>query len=56
MRLNTNVKIRLATIDEAQNMANKDADDVQIISRKISEQFARIEAVEMQAISSHGKL
>jgi len=29
-------------------LANKDVDDVQISTRKISEQFARIEAVEMQ--------
>jgi hypothetical protein len=31
-------------------------DDVQISSRKISEQFAKIEAVEMQEDSSQDKL
>jgi DNA recombination protein RmuC len=39
---------RMKKLAEHIRLANKDVDDVQISSRKISEQFARIEAVEMQ--------
>jgi len=39
---------RMKKLAEHIRLANKDVDDVQISSRKISEQFARIEAVEMK--------
>jgi len=39
---------RMKKLAEHIRLANKDVDDVQISTRKISEQFARIEAVEMQ--------
>jgi len=39
---------RMKKLSEHIRQANKDVDDVQISSRKISEQFAKIEAVEMK--------
>ncbi len=51
---------RMKKLAEHIRLANKDVDDVQISSRKISEQFARIEAVDMQVEASqdmtHDKL
>jgi len=45
---------RMKKLAEHIRLANKDVDDVQISTRKISEQFARIEAVEMQDDTSSG--
>jgi DNA recombination protein RmuC len=47
---------RMKKLSEHIRQANKDVDDVQISSRKISEQFAKIEAVEMHEESNQGKL
>jgi len=47
---------RMKKLSEHIRQANKDVDDVQISSRKISEQFAKIEAVEMQEDSNLDKL
>jgi DNA recombination protein RmuC len=47
---------RMKKLSEHIRQANKDVDDVQISSRKISEQFAKIEAVEMQDDSGPDKL
>lgn len=47
---------RMKKLSEHIRQANKDVDDVQISSRKISEQFAKIEAVEMREGSSQDKL
>lgn len=47
---------RMKKLSEHIRQANKDVDDVQISSRKISEQFAKIEAVEMIEDSGHDKL
>ncbi len=41
---------RMKKLSEHIRQANKDVDDVQISSRNISEQFAKIEAVEMQEL------
>jgi len=38
---------RMKKLAEHIRLANKDVDDVQISSRKITEQFARIESVEL---------
>ena len=43
---------RMKKLAEHIRLANKDVDDVQISSRKITEQFAKIEAVEMKEDSS----
>ena len=47
---------RMKKLSEHIRQANKDVDDVQISSRKISEQFAKIEAVEMHEDPSQDKL
>jgi DNA recombination protein RmuC len=47
---------RMKKLSEHIRQANKDVDDVQISSRKISEQFAKIEAVEMHEDPSRDKL
>ena len=47
---------RMKRLADHIRQANKDAEDVQISSRKISEQFARIEAVDMQDDKGHDKL
>jgi DNA recombination protein RmuC len=47
---------RMKRLSEHIRQANKDVDDVQISSRKISEQFAKIEAVEMQVDPDQDKL
>jgi DNA recombination protein RmuC len=47
---------RMKKLSEHIRQANKDVDDVQISSRKISEQFAKIEAVEMREDSGIDKL
>jgi DNA recombination protein RmuC len=47
---------RMKKLSEHIRQANKDVDDVQISSRKISEQFAKIEAVEMVEDSNLEKL
>lgn len=47
---------RMKKLAEHIRMANKDVDEVQISSRKISDQFARIEAVEMREDSNHEQL
>jgi DNA recombination protein RmuC len=47
---------RMKKLSEHIRQANKDVDDVQISSRKISEQFAKIEAVEMKDDSVQDKL
>ncbi|MGA8862251.1 MAG: DNA recombination protein RmuC [Gallionella sp.] len=47
---------RMKKLSEHIRQANRDVDDVQISSRKISEQFAKIEAVEMQADASQDQL
>jgi DNA recombination protein RmuC len=47
---------RIKKLSEHIRQANKDVVDVQISSRKISEQFAKIEAVEMHEDSSQNKL
>ncbi|HTN92947.1 MAG TPA: DNA recombination protein RmuC [Gallionella sp.] len=47
---------RMKRLSEHIRQANRDVDEVQISSRKISEQFAKIEAVEMQVESNQDKL
>lgn len=47
---------RMKKLSEHIRQANRDVDDVQISSRKISEQFAKIEAVEMQVDANQEQL